>query len=180
MIRKMLMELDLWLVEKNRRITLHVIGGYALELKNIQRGFQTEDIDSILKINEQDVIEKIQSIGEVHGNQQWFDLGASSLTVPSGYVQRLEKISDYENIDLFVLSNADIIKMKVAAYHSRRERGIYRDLEDLKHLSPTKEEISEATKFYYEEYSKDLTGKFKLEFEQEVAELKIELLGIFK
>ena len=70
--------------------------------------------------------------------------------------------------------------MKVAAYHSRRERGIYRDLEDLKQLSPTKEEISEAIKFYYEEYSKDLTGKFKLEFEQEVAELKIELLGIFK
>lgn len=180
MIKKMLRELDLWLVERNRRVTLHVIGGYALELKNIQRGFQTEDIDSILQINEQDVIEKIQSIGKAHGNQQWFDFGASSLTVPSGYEKRLEKINDYENIDLFVLSNIDIIKMKVAAYHSRRERGIYRDLEDLKQISPTKEEISDAITFYFEEYSKDLTGKFKLEFEKEVAELKTELLGIFK
>jgi hypothetical protein len=180
MIKKMLTELDSWLVERNRRITLHVIGGYALELKNIQRGFQTEDIDSILKITEQDVVKKIQSIGMVYKNQQWFDFGAASLTAPSGYEQRLEKLNEYENIDLFVLSNIDLIKMKVAAYHSRRERGIYRDLEDLKHLSPTAEEISEATKFYYEEYSKDLTGKFKLEFEKDVATLKVELLGIFK
>lgn len=176
----MLKELDSWLVERNRRITLHVIGGYALELKNIQRGFQTEDIDSVLLINEDDVIEKIQSIGKLHGNQQWFDFGASSLTVPPGYEERLEKINDYENIDLYILSNVDIIKMKVAAYHSRRERGIYRDLEDLKKLSPTKNEISEAIEFYFKEYSRDLNDKFKLEFEIEVAELKIELLGIFK
>lgn len=180
MIKKMLKELDDWLVERNRRVTLHVIGGYALELKNIQRGFQTEDIDSILQINEQDIIEKIQSIGKMHGNQMWFDFGASSLTSPSGYENRLEKINDYDNIDLFVLSNRDIIKMKVAAYHSRRERGIYRDLEDLKQLNATKEDIIDAIKFYLEEYSKDLTGKFKLEFEEEVAELKVELLGLFK
>ena len=50
MLKKMLTDLDNWLIEKNRRITLHVIGGFALELKNIQRGFQTEDIDSVLKI----------------------------------------------------------------------------------------------------------------------------------
>lgn len=79
-----------------------------------------------------------------------------------------------------LLGNSDIIKMKVAAYHSRRERGIYRDLEDLKMLNPSKEDILEAIKFYFDEYSKDLTGKFKSEFEKEVADLKMELLRIFK
>ena len=180
MLSKMLTELDSWLVSKNRRITLHVIGGYALELKNIQRGFQTEDIDSVLAITENDIIEKINSIGEISGNPNWFDFGASSLTVPSGYKDRLEKIEGHENIDLYVLSNVDIIKMKVAAYHSRRERGIYRDLEDLKKLKPTEEEITDAIDFYFEEYSKDLTGKFKSEFKTEVTELKIELLRICK
>lgn len=180
MLKVMLTDLDYWLIKKNRRITLHVIGGFALELKNIQRGFQTEDIDSVLKINEEEIISKIQSIGVAHGNQLWFDFGASSLTVPSGYESRLEKIKEYENIDLFVLANSDIIKMKVAAYHSRRERGIYRDLEDLKMLNPSKEDILEAVKFYFDEYSKDLAGKFKSEFEREVADLKIELLRVFK
>jgi hypothetical protein len=180
MLKKMLSELDIWLIEKNRRISLHVIGGFALELKNIQRGLQTEDIDSIVKINEKEIINKIQSIGVTHNNPFWFDFSASSLTVPSGYEKRLERIDEYENIDLFVLSNIDIIKMKVAAYHSRRERGIYRDLEDLKTLTPTREDITEAIQFYLDEYSKDLTGKFKNEFEKEVADLKEELLGIFK
>lgn len=180
MLTEMLKELDEWLVAKNRNITLHVIGGYALELKNIQRGFQTEDIDSILSITEDEIIEKIHSIGQQHGNEKWFDFGASSLTVPVDYQERLEKISDYENINLFVLNNSDLIKMKVAAYHSRRDRGIYRDLEDLKMLNPTKREISEAIVFYFEEYSKDLSDKFKLEFKKEVEELRLELLGICK
>jgi hypothetical protein len=180
MLSKMLKELDTWLVSKNRRIILHVIGGYALELKNIQRGFQTEDIDSVLKISESDVIERINFIGEKYNNQNWFDFGASSLTVPNGYQERLEIIKEYENIDLYVLSNVDIIKMKVAAYHSRKERGIYRDLEDLKMLRPTEEQISDAINFYFNEYSKDLSGKFKAEFKKEVSELKSELLRICK
>ena len=180
MLTEMLKELDEWLVIKNRHITLHVIGGYALELKNIQRGFQTEDIDSLLSITEDEIVQKIHSIGKRYGNINWFDFGASSLTVPAGYQERLEKIKDYENIDLFVLSNSDLIKMKVAAYHSRRDRGIYRDLEDLKKLNPTTQDIAAAIIFYFDEYSKDLTGKFKLEFKKEVEELRLELLRICK
>jgi hypothetical protein len=180
MLSIMLKELDQWLVTKNRRITLHVIGGYALELKNIQRGFQTEDIDSVLAITENDIIEKIHSIGEINGNPNWFDFGAASLIVPSGYQDRLDKIEGHNNIDLYTLSNIDIIKMKVAAYHSRRERGIYRDLEDLQKLSPTKVQIEDAIDFYFREYSKDLSGKFKAEFKTQVEELKIELLRICK
>lgn len=180
MLPKMLKKLDSWLVLKNKRVTLHVIGGYALELKKMQRGFQTEDIDSVLDIQEVDVIDKIRSIGEENGNPKWFDFGASSLTVPQGYEDRLEKIEEYENIDLYVLSNVDIIKMKVAAYHSRRVRGIYRDLEDLQKLNPTETEIADATDFYFNEYSRDLTGKFLAEFKAEVEELKTELLRICK
>ena len=58
--------------------------------------------------------------------------------------------------------------------------GIYRDLEDLKMLRPTKEQITDAINFYYNEYSKDLSGKFKAEFKKEVSELKSELLRICK
>lgn len=172
----MLLELDQWLSLKNKRITLHVIGGYALELKNIQRGFSTEDIDSILDIKETDIVEKIHSIGKKYSNPNWFDFGAPSLIVPFGYEKRMEHKIIYENIDLYVLGNADLVKMKVAAYHSRRERGIYRDLEDLIKLNPSTEDIEESIKFYYEEYSKDLSGKYKEEFKSDLKDLKNELI----
>lgn len=40
MLTKMLKELDSWLVSKNKRVTLHVIGGYALELKKCREDFR--------------------------------------------------------------------------------------------------------------------------------------------
>lgn len=174
----MLSELDDWLGKKNLRVTLHVIGGYALELKAIQRGFQTEDIDSVFKITNQEILEQIQIIGESFKNPHWFDFSAPSLIVPEGYQDRLERIDKFENIELYVLSKCDLIKMKVAAYHSRRDRGIYRDLEDLKNLQPTQKDISEAIIFYRTQYSRDLTGKFKDQFILETQELEKELLEV--
>lgn len=178
MLEKILEDLNNWLLKNNRRVTIHVIGGYALELKQIRQGIQTEDIDSIYKISELDIIDQIHSLGERHGNPNWFDFGATSLIVPADYEKRLEENKQYSNIDLFVLANIDLIKMKVAAYHSRRERGIYRDLEDLKKLNPSTNDIEDAIRFYFEEYSKELTGKFKLELENDLHELKLELINV--
>jgi hypothetical protein len=178
MLENILEDLNEWLVLNNRRVTLHVIGGYALELKQIRQGIQTEDIDSVFKITESDIIDLIHTLGEKYSNPNWFDFGATTLILPPEYQKRLEAKTQYSNIDLFVFSNIDLIKMKVAAYHSRKERGIYRDLEDLKKLKPTPMDISEAIKFCFEEYSKDLTGKFKNEFENELKELQRELIKV--
>ena len=166
MLEEMLEELNTQLEERNRNIVLHLVGGYALELKGIRVGVQTEDIDPINTIDEDDVIEEIHKIGERLGNAKWFDFSASSLTVPRGYEKRLTEINKYSNIDLRVLSNADLVKMKIAAYHGRRDRGIYRDLEDLERIKPTLSEIQEGVKFYFEEYSKELPAKFKKDFKK--------------
>jgi hypothetical protein len=178
MLENILEDLNDWLTKNNRRITLHVIGGYALELKQIRQGIQTEDIDSVLEISESEVVDQIHILGEKHGNLNWFDFGATTLIVPLGYETRLEEKNNYSNIDLFVLSNIDLIKMKVAAYHSRRERGIYRDLEDLIKLNPSIENIKEAIEFCYVEYSKELPEKFAKVFKEELNELRSELIKV--
>lgn len=176
MLEEMLKKLNDWLSRNNRTLVLHIVGGYALELRGIRVGILTEDIDPINSINEDDVIEEIMRIGDLTDNPKWFDLGASSLTVPDNYETRMTKINRYSNIDLYVLSTIDLIKMKIAAYHSRRERGILRDFDDLVLLRPSEKDIEEGVDFYFEEYSEDLTGKFKEEFRNECIELKKELI----
>lgn len=121
MLEKILEDLNNWLLKNNRRVTIHVTGGYALELKQIRQGIQTEDIDSIYKISELDIVDQIYSLWEKYGNPNWFDFGATSLIVPVDYEKRLEENKQYSNIDLFVLADIDLIKMKAAAYHFKRD-----------------------------------------------------------
>jgi hypothetical protein len=179
MLDQILTELNEWLKRKNRTITLQIIGGYALELKQIRKDFLTEDIDSVVEISDEELIEQIGDLGEKFGQAKWFDFGASSLTLPDNYESRLEEFHGHSNIKIMLLSNGDLIKMKIAAFHGRRDRGILRDFDDLILLKPSKTDIDEGMEFYFDKYSSDLTGKFLREFQEEVEEYKDELYKKF-
>ena len=123
-------------------------------------------------------MDKIHEIGESSGLPKWFDFSASSIILPGGYRDRLIQIQKYSHIRLKVLSIKDLIKLKVAAYYHRRDKGIVRDLEDLLSANPSRAEISEAIHFVIKEYGEELPSHFKKELvlnlkkiEEEIYEL---------
>ena len=172
--------LDEWLGDKNLSVTIHVIGAYGIELHDISIGRRTEDIDNVSPITSEDIIAKIHAIGEQFGEPKWFDLGASSLSLPDGYTKRLKRVGTFENIELYALSLPDIVILKVAAYFDRRERGIERDLEDLIKINPSFVEIKKGLNFIIDTHGADLPDKFKKELKKSVHELEIELKKLFK
>jgi len=174
-------ELNIWLKKNNKFIELHLIGGFAIYLHGINLGRETEDIDNINEITDQSIIDKIHEIGEKHSTEKWFDLGAPTLSLPRGYKIRLKAGSHLSNIKIYLLSREDLISLKIAAYYSRRERGIIRDILDLKILCPSLKEIDIGINFTYESVQNEghLQERFLGELKEELnlfhEELKNEL-----
>lgn len=171
--------LNNWLVKKNKMIELHIIGGYAIELHGISIGRRTEDIDNINKITDDEIVGKIQEIGEKKGEPAWFDFAASSLALPDGYELRLKEVDNFSNISLKILDLKDIVILKVAAYNDRYYRGIERDLTDLIAINPYFHDIECGLQFILEKHGSELPDKFFKELELNINELREYLKEIF-
>ncbi len=177
-----LTELNNWLNVNNAKIVLHVIGGFGIALHNINIKRVTQDIDNVNPIEDKKIIEQIHNIGEQRGNPEWFDFSALTIDLPDGYQGRLVKVDGLSNIDIFILHLRDIVVLKVAAYFSRKERGIVRDLEDLIAIDPTFEEVCQGLDFIIQKQGVEqkLPKRFMQELREDVAKLKEELREYFK
>ncbi len=121
----------------------------------------------------------IREVGEKIGLDQWFDFGASSISIPENYQSRLiDSGLALKNLDVKILSLEDIVKLKVVAYYNRSTAGEFKDYEDLKSIKPHKQLIEDGIFFLTETYSKNLPEKFKKEFLLEVELIKEDLKKI--
>lgn len=174
---KNLVTLNSKLDSLNIEIDLHLIGGMALHLHGIDIGRKTQDWDNVNKIDNENVIKEIHEIADDVGMECWFDFGAESIPVQADYKDRLVEYRDLNlsNIKLFLLSLEDLIELKVASYYDRSTKGIVRDLEDLKRLKPSLEQVEKGIEFTFSSRSKDLADKFKEEFKKELVKIKKEI-----
>lgn len=172
-LEKNLTILNKWLAANKKNVVLHLIGGYALFLKGFGNRY-TVDIDSIYEIDDEEIIEEIQRIGEAQDCPGWFDLSAISLTLPENYELRLNKEKGYSNIEIYTLSKEDLVALKVAAYYIRKEV-TQRDLADIVALKPNQKELDYALEFVTKSYSTELFGKFLKEFQDEINNLRKEI-----
>lgn len=138
-------ELDAWLSQRHIKLDLAVIGSFAFYLLGM-RGIITRDIDTTVHLQDE-VLEQVKKIGLEHGmGNEWLNDNASTLSLPSGFDSRLTVYPVGKHLTLWVASRYDLILLKSAAYVGRGNEDP-RDLEQLRQLKPTLQEIEEAIKF---------------------------------
>jgi hypothetical protein len=127
-------------------LKLTVIGAFALHILKLSGQF-TADIDSVDPIESEALRTHIAQVALTHQiSDDWINDSASSLDLPAGFFDRIESVSGYSNIELYVASRSDLIALKARAYLHRGEIDP-KDLEDLKRLAPNHEEIEFAISF---------------------------------
>jgi len=143
-------ELNALLRKKNHRIEILICGAYALEMYGLSPERNTLDVDSAKEIpsDMDDIINEVaiklkltRSEGEL-----WLNDKASRVALPAKIIERATPITKWSNIDAKLVDRKDLISMKVSAFFSRREMTL-KDLEDLKILNPSHDEILEAIEF---------------------------------
>lgn len=143
-------ELNALLKKNHLRIEIIICGAYALEMFGLSPDRKTLDVDSAKEIpsNIDELINEVaaklnltRSEGEL-----WLNDKASRVALPSKLVERATTINRWSNIDAKLIDRRDFISMKVSAFFSRRDVTL-KDLEDLKILKPSNEEILEALAF---------------------------------
>ena len=138
--------LNTLLAKSGLRLELLVIGAFALQLHKFSGQF-TADVDSVWVIENDAVRNLIAEIGRQNSlADDWINDSASTLDLPIGMTERAELFRKYSNIDLFVASRLDLIKLKARAYLHRGELDP-KDIEDLRRMRPTRPEIEEAIAF---------------------------------
>ena len=168
--------LDKKLKASGKHLEIHMFGGMSLFLHGIAMKRETQDIDSVLEITDEEIINLIHEVGEEIGLDKWFDFGATSISVPENYQARLVDAGlSLKNLDVKMLSLEDIVKLKVVAYYNRSANGEFKDYEDLKSIKPHKKLIKEGIIFLKETYSENLPDRFKKEFLREVELIKEDL-----
>lgn len=168
--------LDKKLKASGKHLEIHMFGAMSLFLHGIAMKRETQDIDSVLEITDEEVISLIHEVGEEIGLDNWFDFGANSISIPENYESRLVDAElNLKNIKVKMLSLEDIVKLKVVAYYNRSANGEFKDYEDLKSIRPHKKLIEEGIVFLKEVYSKHLPEKFKKEFLREVKLIREDL-----
>jgi predicted nucleotidyltransferase component of viral defense system len=137
------------LANKNIVFDITVLGSMALYLTgfNIQRKTDldicNENIKEEIKLF---IIEVSQELGLA---KDWINNRASSIKpLPSEFEYRLIHINKYSHINIKVFSKEDLIKLKVNALYSRDET---KDLEDLKSLQPTANQLDDAISYIKEQ-----------------------------
>ena len=164
-----LRKLDKKLKASDKHLEIHMFGGMSLFLHGIAMKRETQDVDSVLEITDEEIINLIHEVGEEIGLDKWFDFGANSISIPENYQSRLvDSGLHLNNLEVKMLSLEDIVKLKVVAYYNRSANGEFKDYEDLKSIKPHKKLIEEGIAFLKETYSKHLPEKFKKEFLREV------------
>lgn len=149
-----LKELNAALVQDGVQIHLRVIGAFALQLLGIDSTY-TVDIDVIDRI-EDSVRKTIANVGKAHKlADDWINDVASSLDLPPGFEQRMERIELHPAIQVSFPSRQDIISLKARAFIHRGAKSPadaqgasdLKDLDDLTKLAPSKTEIEVAIEF---------------------------------
>lgn len=168
--------LDKKLKASGKHLEIHMFGAMSLFLHGIAMKRETQDIDSVLEITDEEIINLIHEVGEEIGLDKWFDFGANSISLPENYESRLVDAElNLKSLDVKMLSLEDIVKLKVVAYYNRSANGEFKDYEDLKSIKPEKKLIAEGIAFLKEAYSKNLPDRFKIEFLCEVELIKEDL-----
>lgn len=168
----LLAELNDWLKDQNLEIELTIIGAFALHLHGISSRM-TMDIDTLNHIEHPKVISKIIEIGDKYGLPEWLNSQAQGLILPIGFHKRLIHSEIFSNILLSYASRIDLIKLKVAAYyyrHSFEEK----DLDDLKLLKISADELDDGIGFLLESHSPE-QNRFKNDFVRDVKLIQIKL-----
>jgi len=146
-LSSLLCELTAYLEQSNQDITFYIIGAFALELKGIKRPVMTVDIDLIREVENEELAQQINRIGERIGNESWMNLDAISIQLPDGISDRLELVEYNHRIKFRIPCREDMILLKVAAYCSRIRDSI-KDKADLEALQVTRDEFEKGVSFY--------------------------------
>jgi hypothetical protein len=167
-------ELDKLLTARSLKIEIAICGAYAIQLHGITRGLHTLDVDSLLHIDNANIIAIIAKVGENLGlGPKWLNDQASTVSLPDGIFDRLTPIKKWSAIQASLISRKDLIIMKASAFSIRREH-TSKDWEDLLLLSPTPAEIESAIEFIKQKNSPPANSSkiIKLQFEETLSDLK--------
>lgn len=146
-LSKALDELDAVLAEHKLTLDLLICGAFAIQILGYDRNLHTLDVDTVMKIHDPQILNLIAKVGANHGlSSNWLNDQASSVDAPEGLIQRAKKLNRWSSINALIIDRTDLIKMKASAFSIRREE-TSKDWEDLKLLTPTKEEIESAINF---------------------------------
>ena len=128
-------ELNKWLARKDLTLSIVIIGAYALVLKKLPRSETTQDIDTVVRIDE-NILHQIGVIAESLGlPYRWLNDQASNITLPKGLIERAEPNNQWSNIKLKVATRKDLIILKASAFVYRRDIDD-KDYHDLLLLNP--------------------------------------------
>ncbi len=171
---KALTELDKLLAKKQIALNIFICGAFAIELLGFERVEPTIDADSATPITNKEVLELIKAIGEARGlGSRWLNDQASTVAIPEGAVSRASSFGSWRNIKAILMDRSDLIKMKSAAFSTRRDETL-KDWEDLKLMKPTAKEMYDAIAFLRATRSPptNATRRIIEEFNETVDDLK--------
>ncbi len=171
-LHKPLSELNDWLETEDIYIELIIIGAFAIHLHGLSNRM-TMDIDTIKPIEDHNVLKQIEVIARKYGLPRWLNDQAENLIMPEGFESRINNDNRYSNIKLNYISRIDLIYLKVAAFFYRGSTDP-KDKDDIKSLATTQKELEDAIKFLRERHTPEI-DKFKLDFENRVQEISLEL-----
>lgn len=169
-----LTQLDEELTKRNLNIEIVICGAYALHLFGYTRSEHTLDVDSITKLQSNEIKQMIQDVGQKLGlSSNWLNDQASTVSLPKGILSRVKPVDQWKSIKASLVSRVDLIKMKASAFSIRRDH-TNKDWEDLLLLQPTKEEIEEAIVFMKEVNapSVNISKRILNEFEETLHDLR--------
>lgn len=174
-LSKPLNDLNDWLGQQAMSIDLIVIGAFAIHLHGIKNRM-TMDIDTIVSIEDPQILKKISEIGQKYGLPSWLNDQAENLIMPPNYEQRLLHEHAYSHINLSFISRIDLIYLKVAAYFYRGDTDP-KDKEDLALLKCTLSELELAINFLSNFHKPD-TKSFMKSFHERILEITTELKNV--
>ncbi len=144
---KALNELDQLLFEKQLSLNILICGAFAIQLHGFSRSNHTLDVDTLIPIDQAEVLEAIEQIGKKFGlGKRWLNDQVTTVSAPPKVLERATSLSNWKSINAYLVARIDLIKLKASAFSIRREHTI-KDWEDLVLLKPTAPEIKAAIDF---------------------------------
>ena len=140
--RDILPEFDEFLFERGLSFNAVVIGGAAMQLMGLTDRV-TKDCDILSPKITDELKDASRAFAKLHSlSENWLNNGPESLVrdLPASWEGNLVPLYRGKCLTLLTLSRIDFIRSKLFAF---LDRGI--DLQDLKHLMPTREEIALVT-----------------------------------
>ena len=167
-------DLDAKLVKHQLHLDIFICGAMAIQLHGFDRVEPTYDVDTVTPIHNKAVLEIIVSVGTTHGLQpKWLNDQSSTIEIPEGAFERAKRIDRWKSIRAVLMDRADLIKMKAAAFSTRRDETL-KDMDDLILMNPTIAEINAAINYVKKTRSPPQGAAKKMieEFNETIADLK--------